>query len=96
MEVGWDEQKDSGNQERHGVSFAEAQTLFTSGDDYLELFDVEHSDLEGRFIAIGRIDRGLVLVVYTEREEDIIRIIGARMATNRERELYRSNMDPYR
>jgi hypothetical protein len=96
VEFEWDEEKDSSNQEKHGLSFTEAQTLFTSGDDYLEIFDADHSDLEDRFIAIGQIVRGVVVVVYTEREEDITRIIGARMATRRERELYRSHMDPYR
>jgi hypothetical protein len=67
----------------------EAGTLFTSGVDYLELFDSEHSDDEERFIAIGPIRRGLVLVVWTERVEDTIRIISARWATDRERALYR-------
>ena len=96
VEFEWDEAKDSSNQEMHGVSFAEAKTLFTCGEDYLEIFDADHSDFEDRFIAIGPIARGIVVVVYTEREEDIVRIIGARMATRHERDLYRSHMDPYR
>ena len=58
------------NQRKHGLSFAEARQLFESGADYLEIFDVEHSELEDRLIAIGPIDRGLVVVIYTEREED--------------------------
>ena len=61
--------------------------------DYLEIFDSEHSDFEDRFIAIGSIERGLVVIVYTERDEDIIRIIGARFANAREQSLYRSYMD---
>jgi uncharacterized DUF497 family protein len=44
--------------------------------------------LEERFIAIGPISRGLVLVVYTERSEDTVRIISARWASKRERTLY--------
>lgn len=74
----WDDVKDLLNREKHGISFAEARRLFESGVDYLEIFDSEHSDLEDRFIAIGPIDRGLVVIVYTEREEDTVRIIGAR------------------
>ena len=89
----WDDGKDLLNQDKHGVSFAEAQRLFESGEDYLEIFDSEHSDLEDRFIAIGPIERGLVVVVYTEREEDLVRIIGAPWAHPRERSLYRSYMD---
>ena len=89
-----DDAKDLGNQRKHGLSFAEAQRLFESGADYLEIFDAEHSESEDRFIAIGPIDRGLVVVVYTEPEEDVIRIIGARLANKREQTLFRSHMDP--
>ena len=92
----WDDAKDISNQRKHGLSFAEAQRLFESGADYLEVFDAEHSEFEDRLIAIGPIDRGLVIVVYTEREEDLVRIIGARLANKREQDLYRSYMDQYR
>jgi uncharacterized DUF497 family protein len=92
----WDDAKDLGNQRKHGVSFAEARQLFESGADYLEIFDVEHSEFEDRFIAIGPIDRGIAVVIYTEREEDVIRIIGARLANKREQALYRSHMDQYK
>jgi uncharacterized DUF497 family protein len=92
----WDEAKDLGNQRKHGLSFGEARRLFESGADFLEIFDAEHSEFEDRFITIGPIDRGVIVVVYTEREEDLIRIIGARMATKREQALYGSHMDRYR
>jgi uncharacterized DUF497 family protein len=92
----WDDAKDLLNQEKHGISFGEARRLFESGVDYLEAFDVEHSDLEDRFIAIGPIERGLVVIVYTERDEEVIRIIGARWANAREQSLYRSYMDQSR
>jgi uncharacterized DUF497 family protein len=81
--------------ERHGISFGEARWLFESGVDYLEIFDTEHSDSEDRFIAIGPIERGIVVIVYTERDEGIIRIIGARWANAHEQSLYRSYMDQY-
>ena len=84
----WDSTKDLTNQEKHGVSFAEAKKLFEASKDYLEIFDSDHSDAEDRFIAIGEIKRGIALVVFTERDEDLIRIIGARFATKREREAY--------
>ena len=92
----WDDAKDLSNQRKHGLAFAEARQLFESGADYLEIFDVEHSEFEDCFIAIGPIDRGLVVVVYTEQEEDRIRIIGARLANKREQALYRSHMDQYK
>ncbi len=92
----WDDEKNLINQQKHGVSFEEACGLFESGVDYLEIFDSEHSDFKYRFIAIGPIRRGLIVVVYTEREEDITRIIGARFANKNEQLLYRSHMDQYR
>jgi uncharacterized DUF497 family protein len=88
VKVDWDDAKNVANQKKHGVSFEEAGQLFTSGTDYLEIFDEAHSDDEDRFIAIGPIVRGLVLVVWTEREDDTLRIIGARWATKSERNQY--------
>jgi uncharacterized DUF497 family protein len=92
----WDDEKNQINQQKHGVSFEEACGLFGPESDYLEIFDSEHSDFEDRFIAIGPIKRGLIVVVYTEREEDIIRIIGARLANKNEQSIYRSHMEQNR
>jgi len=88
VKVDWDDAKNVANQKKHGVSFEEASELFTSGADYLEIFDEAHSDDEDRFIAIDRIVRGLVLVVWTERDDDTVRIISARWATKNERDQY--------
>lgn len=85
----WDETKNVSNQRKHGISFEEATVLFTSGVDYLEIFDAEHSIAEDRFIAIGPVRRGLVLIVWTERDEETIRIMSARWATATEGNLYR-------
>jgi uncharacterized DUF497 family protein len=93
VKVEWDEVKNLSNQEKHGVSFGEAQELFLSGADYLEIFDVHHSDHEERFIAIGPIVRGVVMVVFTERDENTIRIISARPATKGEVEKFHRYME---
>jgi len=93
VKVSWDDAKNRANQREHGVSFEEASELFRSGRDYFEIFDDAHSVGEDRFIAIGPIRRGLVLVVWTERDEETIRIISARWATKREQALYRSHLD---
>ena len=66
----------------------EVQELFTSGVDYLEIFDGAHSDEEERFIAVGPVQRGIVVVVWVERVEDVVRIISARFATPNERGLF--------
>jgi uncharacterized DUF497 family protein len=92
VRVIWDRAKDLANQKRHALSFEEARVLLVSGVDYLELFDEEHSEGEDRFISIGPIARGIVLVVWTERDENTVRIISARFATKREAALYREYM----
>lgn len=89
----WDPQKERQNVAKHGVTFKEAKSLFTSRVDFLEIYDADHSHVEERFVAIGPIRRGLVLVVFTERSEDTIRIIGARWASKTERALYIEHME---
>lgn len=96
MKVAWDGAKNLANRRKHGISFEEAEELFTSGSDYFEIFDEKHSDFEDRFIAIGPITRGLILVAWTARDDDTIRIISARWATEHEQALYHSYMDQRR
>lgn len=93
MKVAWDHAKNLANQRKHGISFEEASELFQSGVNYLEIFDDEHSVLEDRFIAIGPIRRGLVLIVWMEQDENTVRIISARWATKHEQALYRFQLE---
>ena len=88
MRFEWDVEKEEANRRRHGISFEEAKGLFTSGVDFLEIYDAEHSYEEDRFIAVGLVGRGLIVVVYTERQEDVVRIISARLATPSESRLF--------
>jgi uncharacterized DUF497 family protein len=87
IEFEWDPAKAEANRRLHGISFEEAKELFTSGVNFLEIFDDEHSHEEDRFIAIGPIALGVILAVYTERHEDGLRIISARRATRAETRL---------
>ena len=93
MRVIWDEAKNRANRKKHGVSFQEARGLLLPGADCLEVFDEEHSHDEDRFISIGPIARGVILVVWTERDEKTVRIIIARFATKREVSLFQAHMD---
>ncbi len=94
VKVVWDEAKNLANQRKHGVSFQEARVLFDERREYLEIFDEAHSDEEDRFLAVGPIEKGLVLVVYTTRDdEDTIRIISARWASKREKGLFRNHIE---
>jgi uncharacterized DUF497 family protein len=51
------------------------------------MYDVDHSDDEDRFRAIGPISSGIIVVVYTERENRR-RLISARFAYPNERKLF--------
>ncbi len=75
---------------KHGVSFAEASTVF--GDPMaLTIYDPDHSQGEDRFLSIGGSLSGwLIVVSYTEREQNRIRIISARTATVAETNRYES------
>jgi uncharacterized DUF497 family protein len=84
MRFEWDPAKDETNRTKHGLSFEEAAELFKTDVDYLEIYDEEHSDEEDRFIAIGPIRRGVIVVAYTECDDDVLRILSARMATKKE------------
>ena len=92
MEFEWDPAKADANRRRHGISFEEVAELFSSGADYLEIFDEEHSQDEDRFIAMGPIPCGVVLVVYTEPAEGVVRIISARRATKAETRLFQEHI----
>lgn len=91
MEFEWDQGKAHRNAEKHGVSFVEAATVF--GDPLeLAILDPDHSEGEFRFVSIGRSRIGNLLVVsYTERAQNRIRIISARRATKREQGYYEQN-----
>ena len=78
VKIQWDPAKNAENQVKHGVSFEEAAAPFTSERDYLEIFDEAHAEDEERLIAIGLVRRGVIVIVWTERREDTIRIISAR------------------
>ena len=87
----WDPAKDRINQAKHGVSFTDAAELLASDTDYLEIYDMEHSLNEDRFIAIGPSRLGLLVVVYTEVSEEVIRIVSARKATRQENRRYQAH-----
>jgi len=81
----WDPRKAAVNLRNHGVSFDEAASVFA---DPLALA-VEDAVDPGRALLIGLSDRRrLVLSVYTEVDDDTIRIISARRATSHERRHY--------
>ena len=90
----WDREKAARNERLHDVSFEQASEVFRDDADVLEIYDAQHSSLgEERYKTIGPVRDGLVLVVWTERDEDVIRIISAWWATDVEQKIYVKAME---
>jgi uncharacterized DUF497 family protein len=90
----WDPRKDRSNRKKHGISFAEAQTVFLD-EQALLIDDPEHSEDEDRFVLMG-LSLGLRVLVVCHcyrKGGDVIRLISARKADRSERLTYaqRSN-----
>ena len=88
MQFEWDDQKEKINIAKHGIDYSTAALVF-GDENRIEKYDDAHSLDEDRYITIGCINGVpvIVMVVYTERPS-VIRIISARLATNREKEAY--------
>ena len=90
MNFEWDENKAATNQQKHGITFQEAATVFQD-EDALQIFDPDHSEAEDRFILLGMssILRILVVCHCYRANDDVIRIISARKATRTESSTYK-------
>ena len=71
----WDPDKDLGNQQKHHVSFMEAQYAFADSRRVIAE-DLEHSSKENRYYCFGQVDQGVLTVRFTYRG-GVIRIFGA-------------------
>ena len=91
----WDPRKAAQNFTKHGVSFAEARTVFEDVEALI-LPDPDHADEEERFILLGLSGALRVLVViHCERGGGaVIRLIPARKADRQEREVYAERRVP--
>ena len=90
MRFEWDPAKAVANARKHKVTFETARTVFY--DDFaVQFFDAEHATREDRFLLLGMSsDARLLLVCHCERDDgEVIRIISARRANEREATHYR-------
>jgi hypothetical protein len=88
LEFAWDERKNRGNQQKHGVSFETAIMVFD--DPYHLTRQDREVEGEARWQTIGMV-KGvhMLLVAHTVSEdEEVIRILSARKATPSERSIY--------
>lgn len=71
----WDIKKDLENQDKHGVSFTEAQYAFADPRRVIAE-DLSHSGREKRYYCFGKVGSGILTVRFTYRA-GVIRIFGA-------------------
>jgi len=87
MNFEWDERKNAVNIRQHGFNFINAWEIFEG--PMLTTFDDRYDYGEERWIALGSLRTRIVVVVFTERGEDTIRIISLRKALTHERRRYK-------
>ena len=87
MQYEWDENKRRENIRKHGVDFTDA--VGALDDPFGVTMDDPDAQGEARFLSLGMdfLSR-VLLVVWTERAQDRIRIISARKASPGERRHY--------
>lgn len=94
MNFEWDENKNQQNIIKHGVSFELAQQVFLD-PLHVALLDKRFSYFEERWITLGATQNRKILVVanlfMTDEGEELIRIISAREANNKERAIYENH-----
>jgi uncharacterized DUF497 family protein len=81
----WDKDKADRNARKHGVTFEEAATLFS---DPLALIIEDESYPENARMIGESLAARILLVVFVERDRDVVRLMSARRATRHERRRY--------
>lgn len=90
MRFEWDEAKNRLNIRDHKIDFADVPPVFR-GPMLVELDDREEYG-EDRWVAVGSLGNLVIVVVYTERRRDTVRIISARKANRFERRRYEQSL----
>jgi len=88
----WDQAKAIANRSKHGVNFTEATGILRD-PRAMTLYDEAHSIEEDRWVTLGMVRSGAVLVMMhtfedVDDEISMIRVISARKATSKERTIY--------
>ena len=89
MRFTWDENKRTANLKKHALDFIRAGNLFDGR--FTHTYPSTKSG-EERFVTIGIIDGVFIAVVWTQREDDIVRIISMRRARHAEKRAYGNSL----
>ncbi|MEH1975044.1 MAG: BrnT family toxin [Nostoc sp.] len=84
MQFEWDETKNLENIRKHRIDFADVPGMFDNS--MLIELDERFDYGEDRWIGIGFLGNGVAVVIWTERQNNIVRIISARRANRYERQ----------
>jgi len=83
----WDSEKNEINIRKHGLSFEQVIPVFED-PFFLERYDREHSsEDEDRYFGLGML-QGILIVATSYTENNRTRLISARVATPKEKEVY--------
>jgi uncharacterized DUF497 family protein len=88
MTFEWDEGKNQLNIGKHGLDLADGEELFNGRLPLLVAPDTAEEYGEDRWIGIGTINGRVVVVIFTERGPDAIRLISLRKANQEEKRRY--------
>ena len=85
MTFDWDTKKRQTNIKKHRIDFSELKKVFEK--PMLTRFDNREDYGETRWISLGDLTGKIVILVYTETENNV-RLISARRATKNEENIY--------
>ena len=86
LEFEWDEKKNELNIKKHGIDFNDVPTMFQY--PLLTGLDIRQDYGEYRWIGIGTLRNRVIVIIFTERTNNKIRLISARKANRYERQKY--------
>ncbi len=84
MQFEWDEAKNLENIRKHEIDFADVPKMFDN--PMLIEPDTRFDYGEDRWFGIGFLGNGIAVVVWTERQNNVMRIISTRKANRYERQ----------
>ena len=82
FEFEWDEANKHKSLLKHGITNQEAETAFADPQKII-LYDEKHSDMEDRYICIGKSDLGNILYTAFTFRSGKVRIISTRPANKK-------------
>ena len=85
----WDDEKSELNLAKHGLSFEDAEAVFSG--PCVTFVDDRFEYRETRLVTLGVLEGRVVVIVHTPREEST-RIISMRKANAREQKIYEKRL----